>query len=380
MTELERVLHERIARDGPLPFGAFMQLALYHPRYGYYASGRERSGWRGHFLTSPELDPAYGELWARAFEKVWSACGSPEAFAVVEVGPGEGGFAHALLSSLGGPFARAVRYRLVERVGVVEERQRERLAGMSVSWSASVAEVPPYRCGVVFANEVLDNLPVHLVERRDGSLFEVCVDSSGGRLVETLRPPAGGELAGWLARARAEVPEGHRFEVTMAAESFLRHCAAALEGGALVLVDYGAESSELAQRARGTLVAYGGGGPSEDVLARPGEQDVTAHANWTIVRETCRSLGWDVTGPLAQREVLLALGARDVDAELRAEHSRAAAEGRGADAVRALSRRSALGALLDPGGLGGLGVMTATRGIPLSLLTSIRPGKRDKTT
>jgi SAM-dependent MidA family methyltransferase len=368
LTDLERLLHERIARDGPLPFGAFMQLALYHPRHGYYAGGRPRTGWRGHFVTSPELDPSYGELWARAFAKVWSACGSPDAFDVVEVGPGEGGFAHAVLSSLDGEFARAVRYGLVERVAEVQDRQRERLEGFDVEWSASITEVPRSDHGVVFANEVLDNLPVHLVERRGGELLEVCVESWDGRLVETLRPPAGDELAGWLARAGAEVPEGGRFEVTMAAESFVRHCAGALGAGAIVLVDYGAESSELAQRPRGTLVAYGPGGPSEDVLARPGEQDVTAHANWTVVRRTCASLGWEVAGPVAQREVLLGLGARDLDAEQRAQHADALAGGRGAEAVRALSRRSALGALLDPGGLGGLGVVIATKGIPAGTL------------
>lgn len=364
MTELERILHERIARSGPLPFGAFMQLALYHPRHGYYSGGRERSGWRGHFLTSPELSPEFGGLWARAFENAWRACGSPPEFAVVEVGPGEGGFAAAVLGSVSGDFAAALRYRLVERVPALQERQAELLAGLGVSWSAAVTEVPPAPRGVVFANEVLDNLPVHLVERRDADLLEVCVDSAGGRLVETLRPPAGDELEAWLERAGAEVPDGHRFEVTMAAESFVRHCAAAFGVGALVLVDYGAESAELAKRPRGTLVAYSPAGATEDLLARPGEQDVTAHANWTIVRRTCEALGLHVTGPRPQRDVLLALGAGERAGDLRAEHTRAAGEGRGADAVRALSRRSSLAAVLDPGGLGGLGVTIATRGIP----------------
>ncbi|HEX2296508.1 MAG TPA: SAM-dependent methyltransferase [Actinomycetota bacterium] len=369
MNALERALHDRIARDGPLPFGAFMQLALYHPRWGYYSrSGPPRTGWKGHFVTSPELDPAYGSLWATAFEKVWAAAGLPEAFDVVEVGPGEGGFAGSVLSSVAAPFRHALAYRLVERSPEVEERQRTALARFPVSWSASLGEVPPAPCGVVFANEVLDNLPVHLVERRGDSLLEVCVGSSGDRLVETLRPPAGPELEDWLARAGAVVPDGHRFEVAMAAESFVRRCAGAVETGAVVLVDYGAESAELAERPRGTLVAYGEGGPTEDVLARPGEQDVTAHANWTVVRKTFRSLGWRVTGPLPQRDVLLGLGGRALDAGLREEHAAALAEGRGRDAVRALSRRSALGALLDPGGLGGLGVMIATNGIPADRL------------
>lgn len=347
-----------------MPFGAFMQLALYHPRHGYYSGGRERSGWRGHFLTSPELTPLFGSLWARAFEKAWRGLGAPPEFTVVEVGPGEGGFAAAVLSSVPPELGRVLRYRLVERIPALQERQAELLDGYDVSWSPSIAEVPPAPHGIVFANEVLDNLPVHLVERRDGALLEVCVDSAGGRLVESLRPPAGGELEAWLERAGAEVPEGHRVEVTMAAESFVRHCAAAFGAGALVLVDYGVESGELAERPRGTLVAYSGAGATEDVLARPGEQDVTAHANWTIVRRTCEALGLDAAGPVPQREVLLGLGARELGDELRAEHARAAAEGRGAEAVRALSRRSSLGALVDRGGLGGLGVVIATRGIP----------------
>ncbi|MDQ4023970.1 MAG: SAM-dependent methyltransferase [Actinomycetota bacterium] len=361
---LERILHERIARSGPLPFGAFMQLALYHPRHGYYSGGSERSGWSGHFLTSPELSPLFGTLWARAFEKVWRACGSPPEFTVVEVGPGEGGFAAAVLGSVSTDFARCLRYRLVERVAALQERQRTLLEGLPVSWSASVAEVPRGRHGVVFANEVLDNLPVHLVERRDGALLEVCVESADGRLVETLRPPAGDELASWLRRAGAEVPEGHRFEVAMATESFVRRCAAVIETGAVVLVDYGEESHELVRRPRGTLVAYSSTGASEDVLARPGEQDVTAHANWTIVRATCEGLDLRVVGPLPQRDVLLALGAREIGEDLRGDHARASAEGRGAAAVRALSLRSSLGAVLDPSGLGGLGVLLATKGIP----------------
>ena len=310
MTELEAILHERIARHGPMPFGAFMQLALYHPRHGYYAGGRERSGWRGDFLTSPELSPAFGALWARAFENVWAACGSPDEFTVVEVGPGEGGFAAAVLAGVSDELRRCLRYRLVERIPELQERQLKRLGGFPVSWSASVTEVPPAGHGVVFANEVLDNLPVHLVERRDGNLLEICVDSSGGRLVETARPPAGDELAAWLDRAGVELPDGHRFEVTMGAESFVRHCAAAFETGALVLVDYGAESNELAGRPRGTLVAYSAAGAGENVLARPGEQDVPAHANWTVVRRTCESVGLAPLGPITQREVLLALGAR----------------------------------------------------------------------
>ena len=364
MTELERLVHERIRKSGPLPFAAFMQLALYDPRAGYYAGGGRRSGWGGHFLTSPELDPAYGLLWGRAFEGVWEECGRPNEFAVIEVGPGEGGFAEAVLMSAEGRFAEALRYTLVERIPAVEERQRARLAGRAANWARSTAEVPIAPHGVVFANEILDNLPVHVVERRSGDLMEVCVDSDDEHLVESLRPPAGPELARWLEWAEVALPDGHRFEVTMAAQSFIAHCAAAFEIGALVLVDYGAESGELAARPGGTLVTYSERGAGGDPLERPGRQDITAHANWTVVRKACADNGLEPRGPALQRHVLRALGAGALDAELREEHANALSESRGVDALRALSRRGALGALLDEGGLGGLGVMTGTRGVP----------------
>ncbi|MDQ3958476.1 MAG: SAM-dependent methyltransferase [Actinomycetota bacterium] len=363
MTPLQDLLEERIRRHGPMPFAAYMQLALYHPRFGYYAGGRVRSGWGGHFITSPELDPAYGSLWARGFEDVWERCGKPAEFSVVEVGPGEGGFAHAVLTAITGGFARALDYRLVERVPALEERQRARLTGFDPRWFPAVAEVPPVRHGVVFVNEVLDNLPVHVVERARGEVFEVCVDVGRDGLVESLRPPAGPELGAWLTRAGIDVPEGHRVEVSMSAESFVRRCAALFDTGALVVVDYGAAAEELARRPRGSLVTYSEEGAAADPLARPGEQDITSHVNWTVVARACTEAGLDVHGPIAQREVLRRLGAAEIDGLLRQEHARAVAEGRGVDAVRTLSRRGALGALLDPAGLGGLQVVIGSRGV-----------------
>src|SRR5688500_394644 len=108
-----------------MPFAAYMQAALYHPQHGYYATGARRTGWEGDFVTSPELDPAFGELWARAFEEIWSGCGRPASFRVVEVGPGEGGFAAAVLAAVNGELGAVLEYCLVERSPDAEARQRE---------------------------------------------------------------------------------------------------------------------------------------------------------------------------------------------------------------------------------------------------------------
>ncbi len=370
MTELEELLHERIARTGPLPFGAFMQLALYHPRLGYYSGPRERSGWRGHFLTSAELDPSYGALWARAFEKVWGACGRPEEFAVVEVGPGEGGFAEAVLSSVSGEFARCLRYRLVERAAAARGRQEERLRDRSASWSPAIAEVPRVACGVVFANEVLDNLPVHLVRRDEHALREICVGLDGNRLILVDRDPSTPELARFLQRCDIELAVGHRFEVTLAAESLVARVAAMFDTGAAIFVDYGAEASALAERPAGSLLAYSERGTDDRVLEDPGTKDITAHANWTAVRNACAAAGITVAPVVSQRRALEALGLHRLHDELRATYDRAVEDGRGADGIAALSRRQALGALADPGGLGGLQVLVAARGIDPSVVVA----------
>lgn len=362
--ELRDYLVRRIRTRGPMPFAAYMQLVLYHPQHGYYTGGRARTGWKGHYVTSPEVDPAYGKLWARAFEQVWDAAGRPAEFDIIELGPGEGGFAHAALSAMTGAFARAVRYRLIERVAANQERQRHMLDHFTkVSWHRSAGEVPAGEVGCFFANEVLDNLPVHLVEQRAGQLWELCVEEEDGGFVTKLRPPSNPELAAFLDRCGIELTEGHRFEVALAAESLVAHVSGRLNRGAWIFVDYGLSAQALATRPEGTLLCYSASGSDDLPLERAGEKDITVHANWTSVALAMERAGLTVGGPLPQREVLSALGLHDLHAELRMEWERATAAGEGASALRALSRRQALGVLGDPGGLGGLQVLAGVRGI-----------------
>ena len=356
-TELETLLIERIEREGPMPFAAFMSQALYHPKLGYYSRGVPRTGWAGHFVTSPELDPIFGELWAAAFEQIWVACDRPDPFRVVEIGPGEGSFATAVLDSARGPFSEVLTYVLIERIPKLEERQRERLADRSsVEWAKAVDEIPPAP-GVVFANEVLDNLPVHIVEAREERLFEVLVEVTRGKLVLTRRAPAGTELADFIARTGLDLRDGHMLEVAMAAESLVTRAASVVERGAVIFIDYGMDARGAAERPEGTLVCYSSTGTDTEPLERVGEKDITVHANWTVVGNALRSAGHKVVGPVMQRRILSSLGLSDRDDALRDEHQAALAAKQGAAALRALSRRQALGALSDPGGLGGLQVV-----------------------
>jgi len=357
--EVEARVVETIRAEGPMTFARFMAMALYQPGAGYYSAGPERTGWRGHYLTSPELDPAFGELWAHAFEQVWDQLGRPDRFDVVEVGPGEGGFAQAVLAGVGErPFGRTLAYRLVEPQSALEERQRARLAGyQNVSWSASLEEVPQTEQGCVMANEVLDNLPVHVIERHDGAIREVYVDERDGDLRAVLGDPSTPEIEAYLERVGVKVPEGSRFEVGLEAEALARTTADKIRWGAVIFVDYGDEAAALAKQRLGTLVCYSGAGTDDQPLERPGEKDITVFVDWSGIRKMFDLAGLTSVGPLQQRSVLVTLGLKDLDTKLQEDHRRAVADGRGADAVRALSRRQAIGVLADPGGLGGLQVM-----------------------
>ena len=345
---LKKALRSVIAERGPLSFRDFMELALYHPEHGYYASGAVRTGRAGHFMTSAELDPSFGELWSRGLERVWESCGRPDPFNVVEIGGGEGGFAGAILEATTLPLS----YRLVERIGEVELRQRERLSSFGgVTWSRTLDEVAGGSVHFVIAVEVLDNLPVHVVEPVAGDLREIYVD---GDLEEVLGVLSRPELESFGRHLR----DGERCEVGLDAMHMATKIAPLIDRGVVFFIDYGYEGP-----GRQTLVSYSGAGPSTDLLAAPGERDITAHVNWDTIGSVLRDEGLEASGPVPQAAVLKALGAAELDRRLRDRHGAAVAEGKGAEAVRALSRRHALRALLDEGGLGGLQVMAGYRRI-----------------
>ena len=357
-------LVDLIREEGPLRFDRYMEVALYHPRWGYYADA-ERSGWSGHFLTSPQLDPAFGELWARAFTSAWEASGAGGPLVLVEVGPGEGGFIAAVLDALDDA-GIATESHLVERIPALRKRQQDVLGDRTdVQWWESVDDLPRFPSACAIANEVLDNIPVRVVEMNGGRLEEVFVGLGRPGIQEVLGSPADETPAEHLRSLKVALSDGHRFEIRTRAEALVRSLARSVERGLLAFVDYGDTSQGLAARPQGTLLCYSAGGTDDAVLDRPGEKDITVHADWDSVRAVLEREGFVAGGPLPQRQIMRRLGAAELDASLRRAHDEAVAAGRGAAALRNLSRRHALAALLDPGGLGGLGVVVGTKGIPL---------------
>lgn len=360
---LREVIRERIRREGPLPFAAYAELALYHPELGYYARADRRSGRAGDFFTSVDLGPAFGGLLASQLAEMWRLLGAPAGdagFDLVEAGAGSGRLARDLLDAVeerDPPFYGAVRLHLVERSPAARAAQPATLGRHAVKLASSGSRLPRAVRGVIFANELLDALPPHVLVMTERGLREVYVDvenTTGGdaavgeRFVERLGPLSSARVAAHVSDHAIALEPGWRAEVVPAAADWVREAVTALDRGFLILIDYGHEARELysATHAAGTLTTYhrhaqAADGATAPWLLDPGARDITAHVDLTAVRRAAERAGARTLGVLDQTYFLLGLGAAD----------QAAREAAGDD-VHAIRTRLALKSLLVPGGLG----------------------------
>jgi SAM-dependent MidA family methyltransferase len=347
-----------IAARGPIPFARFMELCLYHPTLGYYTRGIGGGGGRD-YLTSSGVHRAFGTLFARQAEEMWRRAGRPEPYHFVEFGPGEGHFALDFLQEAARHegFTRALRYVMVEPSPVLKERQRARLAGRAaapVSWlSEQDLDRRAKIAGCLFANEVLDAFPVHRVVGTPEGPREIHVAARAGRLEEVSAPLSSEAVERFLADSEIVLEDGQEVDLNLAAPCWMAWAAGLLQRGYMVLVDYGYEARELyiPQRRRGTLLAYHLHRVNEDFLQRPGDQDLTAHVDFTAVRRAAEAAGARFLGLTSQASFLLALGALDF---LQAPEAAGAGQaGAPVDRlIEAMKDREALKELVLPGRMG----------------------------
>ncbi|HEX7054711.1 MAG TPA: SAM-dependent methyltransferase [Burkholderiales bacterium] len=297
MSAAARIAQEIARRGGWIDFARYMQLALHEPGVGYYAGGA-RIGAHGDFVTAPELGRLFGRTLARAL------AGFP---AVLEIGAGSGALAEVLTASLD------CDYLVLETSAPLRERQAARL-GDRVRF---VQDVPDRFEGAVIANEVVDAMPVHVVHWRGRS-----VDERG--VVWPLAwsdRPAQGELL--EAARRIEVPAPYVSEISLLAAPWMRHLVQKLAQGAIFVVDYGFPRREYyhPQRSSGTLMCHYRQRAHADPFAHPGEQDITAHVDFTLLAEAAYDAGADALGYTTQAQFLVNCGITDVLSEVNAENA-----------------------------------------------------------
>jgi len=246
-----------------VPFRRFMEIALYHPEFGYYRRRRDPFGASGDYYTAAQLQPVYGELVAERIRQLHRQLGSPEDFCIVELGAGRGEMAAAF---------SGFRYYPVEAGG---------------------GEWPERFQGIVFGNEFFDALPVDVAVRRGDGFRSMLVGFEPERFVWVEGPPVPPEQAEYLGRYAAAVEEGAWVEINMEALRWVRRIARRLIRGFLFAVDYGYTAKEIIRYPRGTLMSYRRHLASENVLADPGEQDITAHVCFTALGDCARECGFE---------------------------------------------------------------------------------------
>jgi len=383
---LTEKLADRIRRGGPITFAEFQDAALYDPETGFFTTGGGAGRVGGDFVTSPEVGSLFGTLVARYLDGAWRRLGEPDPFVVVEAGAGRGKLAADVLSAVPA-CAPALRYVLVERAAILRTEQRrllriepadealgpvlrsadpdedDELAPGTGPIVASIDELPGIAFeGVVVANELLDNLPVRIVERSDGRWVEVRVGLAGDDLVEVLIDADPGLAAeADVVAAAAPLEVGGRLPVPTAIADWLATVAGVLRRGEVLLVDYAGDGAGLAARGqRQWLRTYRRHDRGGDPLVAPGSQDITCDVPLEYLRSTAIRAGFVVAEESSQAAWLTDLGVEALVEEGRAVWRERAHLGDLA-AIAGRSRVGEAGALLDPDGLGAHQVITLER-------------------
>ncbi len=350
---------ERIRQSGPLTMAAFMDLALYAPGLGYYARAAQRSGRAGDFVTSVDIGPLFGALLASSLAGMARALdgadppSEPAPVDLVEAAAGNGRLSRDVLDALRQrcpALYDRIRLTLVERSASARDAHAATLAAHTRHLRASRADLPAGVDGIIFCNELLDAMPVHVVTMTAGGLAEVFVDLADERLVERLGPPSTPALGAYFEALGICLEPGARAEVNLAAISWIRETATALSRGFLLVIDYGHEASQLfsSPHATGTLRSFHrhlADAPSTDAagtppwLIDPGSRDLTTHVDLTSIRRAAESAGLLTVVDTDQSRFLLG----------EAERSGLIFELEAPDRLR---DRLALKTLLVPGGMG----------------------------
>jgi len=333
---LVQKLVARIERDGPISFAAFMEAALYDPEFGYYMTAGPRIGREGDYYTSLDVHPIFAELVGRQVAQAAEEIVSSGEFTIVEMGAGKGLLAKHLLNAYrrdNPDFLARLRYLLVERSPAMVETQKQRLreltgAGVRIAWIPDLDAISADSItGVFLSNELVDAFPVHCVVKRPLGLREIFVGWDGSRFIEIEAPPFSPDLEAYFARIGISLEVGQQAEVNLQALKWMRQVGARLRRGLIVTIDYGHAAADLFAPARktGTLLGYYRHTVSDSPYIRVGQQDLTAHVDFTSLALAGQDVGLEVTGFTNQLHFLIGLGIESVFAGLAPESPESAA-------------------------------------------------------
>ena len=294
---------EEIDRHGPMRFSRFMELTLYDPAEGYYASGKAGVGRNGDFFTNISLGPVFGEILASQFLEMWEILGRPEDFTLVEQGANDGQLSEDILNGLANTPLAEARLIIIEPFAPLREKQQARLAGRRVKWVEAPEDLPNFT-GVHFSNELFDALPFDIIKSRAGRWELQRVQFLEGAF--SLKPAEVLDLT-WPAPSEDFVSE-----LRVGQRELLSTISSRLQRGFLLAIDYGMTREELLapHRSGGTLACYAAHQRDDDPFQAIGQKDITAHVDFTALAEDLRASGLEPAGYTDQHHFLVGAAER----------------------------------------------------------------------
>ncbi|MTJ14482.1 class I SAM-dependent methyltransferase [Anabaena sp. UHCC 0187] len=357
-----------------ITFAEYMDMVLYHPEHGYYSSDAVKIGFRGSdFFTSASLGSDFGELLTKQFYQMWEILDKPNPFSLVEMGAGQGILASHILNYIKQEypdFFTAVKYIIVEKSQSLKQEQQQRLQDFAVDW-CNLEEIPPKSLtGCCFSNELVDAFPVHQFIVEAGELREIYVtiqqqseeeNSELPIFIEITGEPSTPQLGEYFKLVGIDLSQntyenGYRSEINLAALNWLGIVADCLQRGYVLTIDYGYPAHRYynPRRSQGTLQCYYQHRHHDNPYINIGQQDITAHVDFTALSswgERCglKNMGWTQQGLF-----LMALGIGERLAALSSQQQ---------PISQLLQRREGLHQLINPGGLGNFGVLVQSQGL-----------------
>jgi SAM-dependent MidA family methyltransferase len=356
-----------------ITFAEYMDMALYHPKHGYYSSDAVKIGFRGgDFFTSSSLGNDFGELLAVQFFQMWQILEQPSPFHLVEMGAGQGTLASHILNYLKlqhPDFLTALEYIIVEKSPSLRTQQQQRLQDFSVRWCNLEEITPNSIVGCFFSNELVDAFPVHQFILEAGELREIYVTTlengentaSDFSFIEVVAEVSTPKLVAHFDLLGIDLnpnvyEDGYRSEINLAALDWLGIVADCLQQGYVLTIDYGYPASRYyhPRRSQGTLQCYYHHRYHDHPYINIGGQDITAHVDFTALETWGKKCGLDAVGWTQQGLFLMALGLGERIAALSYQEQ---------PISQLLNRREALHQLIEPTGLGNFGVLVQSKGL-----------------
>jgi SAM-dependent MidA family methyltransferase len=305
---LQAIIARIEQRGGLIGFEEYMHMALYEPGLGYYSAATPKFGAQGDFVTAPEISPLFGFCLAQQVNALVSqGCQAR----ILEFGAGSGKLCAQILNSSPG----LEHYHILDLSAELKQRQQRYLRAQlsaelfhKIDWLSSL---PTDFDGIVLANEVLDAMPVHIVQKQgdwmelgvgyDGQSFTWQSFASGKPALDAIRS---------IEARLGELPDNYSSELNLNYPAWFNALAQSCKQAVVLIIDYGYEQAHYyhSARSRGSLTCHYRHRVHNDPLIYPGLQDITAFVDFDACADAAENAGFELTGLVPQGQFLLANG------------------------------------------------------------------------